>query len=285
MAESVAIPTPLSRVRRTGRLLGIATIYELRKQSAFRAGFVVREIIGGLERQGLMVLVFAALYRSLRAPTIRGYTFHDMVGYLVLMAIVEKVVFHDPRSLDLSEQIFEGYITKYVVMPVRYRTLALARWLQYTGLHLALAMVLWAAGRLLLPAWWPRLAGAVPVLEALVLALLGSYCLFLLYFTVHALAFWLHVVWSLLGCVRMAAMFLMGQVLPLSLMPHDAERVMAWTFPYWTAFAPVVIATGRPGAPSFGRGLVVLAAWTVALQALAAFTWRRGLRRYGGVGM
>ena len=285
MSEAAALPAPAARLRRTGRLLGIAALYELRKQSAFRAGFVVREIIGGLERQGIMVLVFIALYRSTGSPTLRGYTLHDMVGYLVLMAIVEKVVFHDPRSLDVSEQIFEGTITKYVVMPVRFRTLALARWLQYTGLHLALAIVLWGAGRVLLPSWWPRLAGAGATLQALVLALVGSYCLFLLYFIVHALAFWLDVVWSLLGCVRLAAMFLMGQVLPLTLMPHGAERVMSWTFPYWTAFAPVLIATGRPGAPSFAHGLLVLAAWMLALQALASFTWRRGLRRYGGVGM
>lgn len=271
-----------ARLAHDARVLGAAASYELRKQSAFRAGFLVRDVLRGVDRAVVMAFVYVALFRSSGSASLRGWTLHDTLGYLVLVAVIGKLVFHE-RAMDLSDQIFEGWITKFMVMPVRYFSLALGRWIQFTAVQACVTVVLWVVGALALSRWWPHVTPGRGAM-ALVLVLLGSYCFFLLYFTLHALAFWLDVVWTLLAMTRMVASFVMGELVPISLMPRAVEAAFRATFPYWTLCGPIEIAMGRQGVPDFLRGLLVLSCSVVGLQALALFTWRRGLRRYGGVG-
>jgi ABC-2 type transport system permease protein len=263
-------------------VLGVATQYEFRKASAFRLGFFLREVFRGVDRGLVMSFVYVATFRSSGSATLRGWTLHEVIEYLVLATIAGKLVFHD-RALDLSEQIFEGYVTKFAVMPLRYFTLVLARFIQFTAVQATVAALLATIGALALSRWWPHPEPARAAM-AVVLVLLGSYCFLLAYFTLHALAFWLDVVWTLLGMVRMTCGFVMGELVPISLLPHAVESVFRCLFPYWTLCGPLEIALGRRGFDDFVRGLVVLLAWIVALQALASFTWRRGLRRYAGAG-
>ena len=265
-------------------MLRTGVTYEFRKASAFRAGFLVREVIRGVERVAVMTFVYFALFRSAGVDVIRGWTLPQMIQYLILLATIQKIMFTE-RTLDLADQIFDGYITKYMVMPIRYFTLVLARWIQFTAVQLAVATAFWCAGALLVPRWWPMPASALALIEAVALVLLASYCFLLLFFIINSLAFWLGLVWTLLGMSRMIMSFLMGDPVPVSLYPDAFQRVLPWLFPYWAMSGPIDIFLGRTGTDSFLRGLCVLGASIVVLQCIALVVWRRGLRQYGGSGM
>jgi ABC-2 type transport system permease protein len=278
------VSAPATGLRRSARLLRGAFVYELRRQSAFRAGFVVREVLRGVVGPALMVFVFHAIYTRDGVAAMRGWTFPELVRYLILVATFEKLLFH-LRGLDLSDQIFEGYVTKYLVMPLRYFSLALGRFTQYVTVQLVTASGLWIAGFLLLPQWWPRPASPAAAAQALLLILLGSYCYFLTYFLVNAMAFWLEVVWTLLVMTGFVLTFVSGTLLPVSIMPGPVRATFAWLFPYWALSAPIEIYLGRLGSDAFLRGLGVLAGSVVALELLRRLVWERGRRRYTGGGM
>ena len=279
-----ASPGLARRARRSLRLLRTGVTYELRKASAFRAGFLVREVARGLERVAVLTFVYFALFRSAGTHEIRGWTLPQMVQYLILVATIQKILIHE-RVLDVADQIFDGYITKYTVMPMRYFTLVLARWIQYTLVQLAVAVGFWCAGALLVPRWWPMPASGLALVESLVLVVLASYCFLLLTFILNSLAFWLGVVWTLLAMSRMVTSFMMGDGVPVSLYPEALQRVLAWLFPYWAMSGPIDVYLGRAGTGAFVRGLCVLVVTIVALQIVAHAIWRKGLRQYGGSGM
>ena len=276
--------TLVQALRREIALVAAAAGYEMRKHSAFRIGFLVREALRGTERTVAMTFVYLALFRASRSPTIRGFTLTDMVHYLLLVATFQKLLIHE-RALDISEQIFDGTITKFITMPVRYFTLVLGRWVQFTLVQGAVAAVFWTAGALLLPRIWPRPVSPLAAAEALTLVLLGSYCFHLLFFMVHTLAFWLDMVWSLLAMSRMVTGFVMGELVPVAMMPPALRDAFVWLFPYWTVSAPIEIFLGRLGTPWFLRGALILLASIAILQTGALLLWRRGLRRYAGAGM
>lgn len=276
--------TPASWPHRALRLLASAFVYELRRQAAFRAGFVVREVLRGVIGPALMVFVFHALYRHDGVDALRGWSFPELVRYMILVATFEKLLFH-LRGLDLSDQIFEGYVTKYLVMPLRYFSLALGRFAQYLTVQLVTASGLWVAGLLLVPAWWPRPLSWAALGQALTLILLGSYCYFLTYFIVHALAFWLEVVWTLLVMTGFVLTFVSGTLLPVSIMPGPVRAVLEWGYPYWALSAPIEIYLGRLGGDAFLRGLAVLLASIVLLELVRRIVWARGRRHYAGGGM
>lgn len=269
---------------RDSRLLVRAVGYEFRRASVFRVGFLVREVLRDLVQPAVMIFVYHALFARDGVGALRGWSYPELVSYLLLVAVFSKLLFHN-RGLDLAEQIFEGYLTKYMVLPAGYGALALGRFVQYVALQVVVGATLFALGSLLAPAWWPRPVSAVALVQALALTLCGSLCYFLAYFVVNLLAFWLEVVWTLLVMVSFLFTFAAGVLLPVSIMPPFVRAALEWSFPYWSLSAPIEIFLGRLPPEAFWRGMGVLLVSALALEALRRFLWSRGRRSYAGGGM
>ncbi len=270
---------------RLSRLVLRAAAWELRKVAAFRAGFWLKEVFRNLARPLVMVCVLMSASGLPQGVAGDGVSLQHAVAYMVVVALLEKLVFHD-RCLDLSDQIFQGYVTKYFTMPFPYFVLPAGRFVQHIVLQAAIVVPAWTVLSLVVPAWCPPPADWSSAAMALCLVLLGSACFLLFYFTLHALAFWLDVVWTTLVMARMIALFCGGMVLPPMFLPERVQAAFAWTFPWWTVAVPVQLAAGSSEARAdFGRGLATLACWLAALSILAALVWARGRRRYAGSGM
>lgn len=277
------IAREFSNFSRQTRLLRAAWIYELRKVTTWRAGFVVRELMRGMWRPIVMIFVYRAILTE-PGDVIGTFDAATMVQYLILAASCEKLLFHQ-RGLDLADQVFQGYVTKYLVMPLRYYVLALARFAQHITLQSTVVACLWCVGLLVWPDSWPKPASFASGVEAAVLILLGSYCYFLVCFIVNLLAFWLDVVWTLFAMTAFVFSFVAGVLVPVSIMPSALQNSFQWLFPYWAVSAPAELFLGRLGHSDFQRGLITLAVSIVVLELLRCELWRRGLRRYVGAGM
>ncbi|MEM6672626.1 MAG: ABC-2 family transporter protein [Planctomycetota bacterium] len=272
------------------RLLGRTVGYEFRKRIQFRTGFFVREVLYGVVEPLVMLFVYAALYRSADAgdggagASLGGWTFDEIVQYVAGLMVVRKLVFHN-RGLELANEIFEGRVTKYLVMPFRFFVLLQGRFVQYTLLQIFSAAAVWGIGYAAFTERWIVPVSGTATIQALTLVLMGSYCCFLLYFVINALAFWLDVVWSLLVMAWFVISFTGGALVPVSQMPEPFFRVFSAFFPYWTITAPIELLMGRLDASDFQRGFLVLALQLLLLELLRRVVWRRGLARYVGAGM
>ncbi|MFN7975386.1 MAG: hypothetical protein U0166_24135 [Acidobacteriota bacterium] len=282
--SAAVLDTRLSAPRRQLRLVSQVALYEMRKATIFRTGFLIREVMRGMNRPVVMIFVYLAILKGSGKADIQGFTFPELVRYLILVATFQKVIIHE-RSFDLSDQIFKGFITKFFVMPVRYFTLVLGRFVQFTALQLAVAISFWLAGALLLPSYWPTPASPLALAEASILLLLGSYCFLLMFTIIHSLAFWLDVVWTLLVGSRFVTDFVSGSLIPVAIMPAGFRGAFSWLFPYWTLSAPIEIFMGKLGTPDFLRGLAVLGVTALLLETARRVAWGRGVRQYSGSGM
>ncbi len=264
--------------------------YEFRKRIQFRTGFFVREVLNGVVQPLVMLFVYIALYSSASSsgdasePSLRNWTFDEILKYIGGLMIVMKLLF-DNRGIELSTEIFEGRITKYLTMPVRYFVLLQGRFVQFTLMQVGVASLVWCIGYGFVGDRWLVPVGWMAAGQALTLMLLGSYCAFLLFVIINTLAFWLDVVWSLLVMAWFVISFTGGAVMPVSQMPAWAASIFSYLFPYWCISAPIEILMGRLGTETFLRGLLVVGVQLVLLDALRRFTWRRGLAHYVGAGM
>jgi ABC-type uncharacterized transport system permease subunit len=279
-----AASATVARWARESSLVAHAAIYELRKQLAFRAGFIVREVLRNVARPIVMICVYWAIFRAGGASSIGSYSFPDLVRYMVLVAILQRLMFNE-RSLDLADSIFNGTLTKFLVMPVRYACLPFSRFVEHTLLQAIFASVLWIGGALAHPPWWPFPASALAAAQALVLLVLASYCYYLAVFVVNLLAFWLDVVWTLLVMARFVTLFVGGVLVPVTVMPHAIASIFRWLFPYWMVTAPIEIWMGKQSTAEFRSGLAILAGTIALLELVRRWMWRCGLRRYTGTGM
>lgn len=278
------VPPAVRGPARILTLLRHAFAYEMRKALAFRLGFFVREVLSGLAKPVVMVLVFQAIFRAQERSELGGYDERALVEYMLLAAVFGKFLFRW-RGVDLSDQIFEGRVTKFLVMPFPMFVLGVGRFLQHLVVQAFVAGALWVGGMLLAPRIWPEAASPGAALAALVLVLLGSTCFFLTFWILHSLAFWLDVVWATLLMSHFMMNFAAGLLIPVGMMPSWLQGVLAYAHPYWAIAAPVEIFMGRLELSAFPRGVVILVLWIFVLDRVRVVLWNRGVRSYSGSGM
>jgi ABC-2 type transport system permease protein len=102
--------------------------------------------------------------------------------------------------------------------------------------------------------------------------------------TLALAAFWTTRVSAVNQGYYVAALFLSGQMAPLSLLPYPAQ-VMAAVLPFrWTISFPVEVLLGTLTPAQIVMGLAAQAAWLGLALVLLRVVWRAGLRTYSAVG-
>ncbi|MCC6406656.1 MAG: ABC-2 family transporter protein [Planctomycetes bacterium] len=270
--------------RRDLRLVARTAVYELRKQLAFRVGFLVREVFRNIGRPLVMIAVFWAIFRQDGVERVGTYRFEELARYMILVAVLQRLMFNE-RSLDLADQIFNGTLTKYLIMPVRVGRLFVARFVEHVVLQSTIAAALFLVGALVAPKIWPFPERPIAAAQALVLVLGASYAYYQSIYLLQLFAFWLDVVWTLMVMARFIVVFVAGVLVPVTLMPEAAADFFRCLYPYWLVTGPIEIWIGKQSSHDFWIGLCIVAAWILGLHLAISYVWSRGMRRYSGSGM
>ena len=107
---------------------------------------------------------------------------------------------------------------------------------------------------------------------------------FLVEWTLAMVAFWTTRVSAINQMYYVAALFLSGQVAPLSLMPFPVQ-VVATLLPFrWIIGFPVELLLGRLTPGEALTGFAAQAVWLAIGLALLKIVWRAGVRQYSAVG-
>jgi ABC-2 type transport system permease protein len=219
------------------------------------------------------------------AAEIGGFTFEGMLLYNVLAVLFAKLVRGQEFLSDVSQDIYEGGLSRYLVYPTNYFLFRYAQHLGNIVPALAQLLLFGAAYPLLFPLPSGLDVGTGSVARAVVALAVGNALHYLVMLPVQMVAFWAENVWSLVVMVRMVATLAGGYLLPITLFPEWAARAALLSpFPYLYYF-PVATLTGRVGPAEWAFGTGVALAWCAVLALVANAVWRRGRLTYSGVGM
>jgi ABC-2 type transport system permease protein len=127
--------------------------------------------------------------------------------------------------------------------------------------------------------WLPNLATAALFIVVLGLAFILR---FLVQYTFALFAFWIERAAAIEQVWLLFYLFLSGLVAPLEMFPENVRQFVEWTpFPYFVYF-PAALLVGFP--VNVGRGIVTMLSWTLVFAIVNRWLWRRGLKRYSGMG-
>ena len=256
---------------------------EIRRRMIYRADFWVSAISGLAVRLGVAYFIVQAIFAGSGRSGIGGYTERGMLLYYVAAILVGKLVQTTELEQNISQDIYESGLTRYLLYPVPY---AAVKYVQQLGaLGPALVQIL------LFGAWVPFVVG-IPgeVTLAAVLMALGAIAVanllqFLITFPIQLVAFWADNVWSLMVMHRFASALLGGMLVPLALFPEAVQRVLAaLPFRYLFAF-PVETLLGRVGPAEWAAGMAIGILWCGVIAIAGRAVWRRGTLQYTGVGI
>lgn len=230
----------------------------------------------------ILILMWTAIYGQ--QPLIQGYSLQEMITYLLIGNL-----FHAATRNFMTEWIAriikDGQLSTFLIKPISFFNYVLAQGIGRTSLPTSLSIltqfvVISFFYQVFL--WNANLLQIGMVLLMIALAFVFE---LLLSFLLGMIAFWTDEVDGIISTVDRVKKFFSGGYFPLSLLPLGFVH-LSYALPFaYTFFVPAQLYLGKIDLMIAVRGIGVQMLWIVALLGIIQLVWRRGLRRYEGVGI
>ena len=258
---------------------------EARKAMSYRADFWVSAIGGVLANFGLAWFLWRAMFAAADGDRIGEFTFDSMLLYYVVVILIGRFVRGATLDMNVSVDIYEGGLTRYLVFPARYFPFKYAQHLGALAPAVLQIVVMGALFAVFIGIPDDVQLTLPRILAALFTVLAANLLYFQFNLPLQSVSFWADNVWSLAVALRMLTSLLGGLLLPLSMFPEWAQSALAWT-PFPLLFdTPARVLLGKLTFGDWIHQLAVSAVWMIALAFLARWVWARGRLQYSGVGI
>ena len=235
-----------------------------------------------------LVFLWLAVYRSSAGgidAEIHGFTFREMIAYVVLTTVFNFVTFNNDTLWFMNMDIRKGTIGNYLIKPISYRgkfaATSFGSLLTMTvlfGLPFYTAALLTLHGlgflpNLSFPAFFAHLG--LFLLAGLCASLLNDVIAYIF----GVLCFYTTSAWGLNSLKETLISFLSGTLLPLAFFPAGLRDVLSWMPFAGMSQNPVLILMMKYDLAQSLRCVALSAAWIVALELLAKLLFSRAVRK------
>jgi ABC-2 type transport system permease protein len=235
-----------------------------------------------------MVFLWLAVYRSGEGgidAEIHGFTFREMIAYVVLTTVFNFVTFNNDTLWNINTDIKKGTVGNYLIKPISYRGKFAA-----TSLGSLLMMTLMFG----LPLYTAALVtlGVLGFLPGLTfptffahlgLFLSAGLCASLLNDTIAyifgILCFYTASGWGLNSLKTTIISFLSGTLLPIAFFPAGLRDVVSWMPFAGMSQNPVLILMMKYDLAESLRCIAVSAAWIILLELFAKLLFSHAVRK------
>ncbi len=240
---------------------------------AYRMG----EIMEGL----VILLMWVAIFKN--QTVVQGFTLPEMITYILIGNIV-RVATRNFMPTAMARDIKEGLLSSYLVKPMTYFSYTMARELGRVIFALTLSLgsqlvvVLFFKGLIVWNAD-PKYIAIIFVMT--VLAFIGE---LLLSYLVGCIAFWTDEVDGVYETIYKLKRFFAGEYFPLSFLPSALAQA-SYFLPFaYSFFVPAQLYLKKIDLSVGLQGIGVQIVWIILLYGLVQVVWKRGLKKYEGVG-
>jgi ABC-2 type transport system permease protein len=260
------------------------------ERMAYRGDFLLGSVLRFLPLVTALLL-WEAAYKgaggsSGGAATFDGYTYDEMVAYLLLVHISRMFSSMPGLAGGIARDIREGTIKKYLIQPLDLIGYLLSYRTAHKTAYIVTSFLPYAILFFLCRGYFYNVdLPDAPRAVAYVLSLLLGFLVgFFFEACIGMFGFWFLEIGSFLYVVQTVVFFVSGQLFPLDLLsPFWAGLFKALPFQYM-AYFPAAVFLGKVQGAELVRGLLIEAAWAAALVVLSRLLYARGRRRYSAYG-
>jgi ABC-2 type transport system permease protein len=268
----------------TARLFLRVMATEAKKRLTYRVDFWLQAfVVFGVEAL-LAWAVWKAVFVESGSDRVSGLDFTGAVLYQVTAILSMKVVRGSEFSDQVSDDIYTGGYSRYLLYPLPYFGFKYAAQL---GSQTPSALQFVVFGTLAPLVLSSAVIGVTPagVLMAIPSLLVANLLYYVMSLALQGVAFWADNVWSLMVAQRLLSAVLGGALFPFAMLPDGARRVLD-VLPFRYLYSdPIETILGRRDVAASTTGLLVALAWCAAFALLGRLVFRRGRLSYSGVGI
>lgn len=256
---------------------------ELRKIFSYRVNFWVQYFASVIGEIFVSYVLWRAIFDSNQFTQLGGMSFSQMMHYSVYAALLMRLI-RGPENFQVSEEIYSGSLTRYLIYPVNFLAFKLAGHFAHIVLtifqfFIGLAVVLW-----LTPLVHASDLSFYNVVLALSTAITASFFYYFVLLAIEYVSFWADNVWCLNVIFRFIMAFLSGFFVPLALMPEWLQTALKKSpFPAM-GDVPIRAMMGQVSTDEVLMSQMMLLVWFVPVTLILTLLWRAGTREYTAVG-
>lgn len=242
--------------------------------------------VGALISAVLMSLLWRAIYSFSDEPTIGGYTYSQMLLYVIVSAVMFEVTVSDTMGA-IVDDVRYGQIGMRLMKPISYRLqLCFTNIGNYLGRLLIFGVPFMTAGTLiavygfgLTGLTWYNILLFIPA-SFIAMMINEAY-----EFLFGQLAFRTHAMFGVNSMSMTISGFLSGRMIPLSVFPVWAQKVLNCTpFPFMMSM-PVRLYLGVMSTNDVLISFAVAIAWLIAINIIGQLCYKTSVRKvvvFGG---
>jgi len=263
----------------------------LEERLVYRGDFVLGTLMRFLPIV-TQIFLWTAVFSATSRADIAGYSRDDIVAYYLLTMVTRAFSSMPGLAGGIARSIRDGSVKKYLVQPVDYVAFLLAARVAHKLVYYAVAILPFGLVFWLCRGFFPDPPPPATIL-AFALALGLSFLLgFFMEATLGMLGFWFLEVSSVVFAYMLVQYLLSGHMFPIDMLADiptglpgtSVADLVRWLPFQFTAYFPAAVWLGKIRGAELARGLLVEAAWVVAMVVACRLAWRRGTRRYSAYG-
>ena len=253
---------------------------------AYRFNIITWAIVTVFE-VACLVFLWLAVYQSSEGgidASINGFTYKEMIVYVVLTTIFGFVTFNDDTLWSINQDVRKGTIGNYLIKPISYRGKFIASNLgSFLMMSLVFGVPLYAAGLgtligigyLQVASIWDFIAHFALFLVASVLACLLNGAISYIF---GILCFYTTAAWGLNALKTNIISFLSGTLLPIAFFPNVFREIVSYMPFAGMSQNPILILMMKYDYLECGKVILISLAWLILLELLGKLLFNRAIK-------
>lgn len=238
--------------------------------------------IGEVGETLVLILMWSAIYNGQKV--IGGLTLPEMITYILIGNFFNAIIRNFLSGL-VARDIKEGQLSMFLVKPMRYfdyiliREIGRVSFVSILSILSAVLVIIFFTNTFI----WNFDAMYFLVIAAMiVLAFINE---LLMAYLIGLIAFWTDEVDGIYSTIDRVKKFFSGGYFPINLLPAIFVQV-SFALPFaYSFFVPAQLYLKKLDLSVGLKGLLVQIVWIIILYGIISVVWKRGLKKYEGVGI
>ena len=253
---------------------------------AYRFNIITWAIVTVFE-VACLIFLWLAVYQSSEGgidSSINGFTYKEMISYVVLTTIFTFITFNDDTLWSINHDVRQGTIGNFLIKPISYRGKFIASNLgAFLMMFLVFGIALYTGGLgtligigyLQVPSAWDFIGHLALFLVASVLACLLNGAISYLF---GILCFYTTAAWGLNALKSTIISFLSGTLLPIAFFPSVFRDIVSYMPFAGMSQNPVLILMMKYDYLECAKVLLISLGWLIILELLGKLLFNHAIK-------
>ena len=241
-------------------------------------------IFGNMLQTAVLLYIWKAVFDSSQQSSINGFTFNDMIFYVVMSMVTGMLVGNDVHW-SVGQDVQTGDIAMNLIKPVNYQLRQYFGSLGYVFVNLVF---------IFLPMWscligYTLFTGqSLPSISRLLLyfgsAFLSSMLMFAINYMFGLAAFYVEYIFGFIFAKEALVRLLSGELIPLVFFPATVMGVFKYLPFAGIVYTPVMIYLGKYTGDQLIEAIIIQIIWVIFLMVMTQLLWNKAIKRLSILG-